>query len=71
MNRFTNDQLLDSTKDTYIDDIALIQIILNERRVKLDMYNPLNTRLNRIAIDLDDLKAHHSIKSIINNVIPV
>lgn len=64
MNRFTNNQLLDSTTNEYIDYIQLLQIIINERRAKLDMYNPLNTRLNRIAIDLDNLKHLRTLKHI-------
>ena len=64
MPRFKNSQLLDSNSPDYINDIQLLQIILNERRAKLDMYNPLNTRLNRMQIDLDGLKDIANIKSI-------
>jgi hypothetical protein len=65
MPRFTNNQLLNSNTDEYIDDIQLLQIIINERRAKLDMNNPLNTRLNRLQIDLDSLKHLRNIKSIL------
>lgn len=64
MPRFTNNQLLNSNSDEYINDIILLQILINERRAKLDMNNPLNIRLNRLAIDLDNLKHLSSLKHI-------
>lgn len=64
MKRLTNNQLLNSNTDEYINDIQLLQLIINERRAKLDMYNPLNIRLNRLAIELDQLKSFQSIKCI-------
>lgn len=64
MSRFTNNQLLNSNSDEYINDIMLLQLIINERRNKLDMNNPLNIRLNRLAIDLDNIKHLSSLKYI-------
>lgn len=64
MSRFTNNQLLNSNSDEYINDIMLLQVIINERRAKLDMNNPLNIRLNRLAIDLDNIKHLSSLKYI-------
>lgn len=64
MSRFTNNQLLNSNSNEYINDIMLLQLIINERRAKLDMNNPLNIRLNRLAIDLDNLKHLSSLKYI-------
>lgn len=64
MNRFKNANLLDQNSENYIGDIALLQILVNERRAKLDMYNPLQIRLNRLAIDLDDLREYSTLKSV-------
>lgn len=42
----------------------LLQLIINERRANLDMNNPLNIRLNRLAIDLDNIKHLANLKYI-------
>jgi hypothetical protein len=69
MRRFTNNQLINSKSDEYINDIHLLQIIINERRAKLDMNNPLNTRLNLLAIRLDELKSFESLNNLRDAII--
>jgi hypothetical protein len=69
MSRFTNNQLINSMSDEYINDIQLLQIIINERRAKLDMNNPLNTRLTLLAIRLDELKSFESLNNLRDAVI--
>lgn len=65
MIKFTTEQLQQPNSPDYINDIMLLQLLVSERSNKLDLHNPLLARMRRLAIELDQLKQHRNVETII------